>query len=83
MTQALNVYTEYDSKYDIMYLIVGDPAVSDAEYISKGVYIRRDMVTERISGVIIEDYSKKNRECLSQILPMGLGDYLPTEANEA
>ena len=77
MTQALNVCAEYDSKYDIMYLIVGDPAVSDAENIAKGVYVRRDMVTERISGVIIEDYSKKNKECLSAILPMRLGDYLP------
>jgi hypothetical protein len=65
-----------------MYLIVGAPAISDAESIAKGVYIRRDMVTNRISGVIIEDYSKKNRERLSQILPMGLGNYLP-EANEA
>lgn len=83
MTQALNVCAEYDSKHDIMYLIVGEPAVSDAESIAKGVYIRRDMLTERISGVIIEDYSKKNRECLSQILPMGLSDYLPIEASEA
>lgn len=77
MMQVPKVRAEYDSKYDILYLIVGDPAISDAEYIAKGVYVRRDMITERVSGVIIEDYSKKDLKCLSEILPMGLGNYLP------
>jgi uncharacterized protein YuzE len=68
---------EYDSKFDILYLFVGEHAISEAEGIMKGVYIRRDMLTDRITGAIIEGYSKKNKDCLSAILPMGLGDYLP------
>lgn len=78
MTQVPQVSVEYDSKYDILYLIVGDPAISEAEGVMRGVYIRRDILTDRITGAIIEGYSKKNKNFLSEILPLGLGNYLPT-----
>lgn len=77
MTQVPQVSVEYDSKYDILYIFVDEPTASDTEKIAKGVYIRRDMFSERISGAVIEEYSTKNRECLNEILPMGLGRYLP------
>jgi uncharacterized protein YuzE len=77
MMPKTQVQVEYDSEYDILYLIVGEPTASDAEWIEEDVYIRKDMNTRRIAGIIIEDYSKKNMEHLSKILPMGLGKYLP------
>lgn len=77
MTQVPQVSVEYDSEYDILYLIVGDPAISEAEGLMRGVYIRRNMLTDQITGAIIEGYSKKCKECLYEILPIGLGNYLP------
>ena len=68
---------EYNSRFDILYFLVGEPTSAYSDLISKGVYIRRDMFTERIAGVVIEEYSKKNPDCLKEILPMGLGSYLP------
>lgn len=72
-----HVEVEYDKEYDILYLIVGAPAVAEAEPLFEGVYIRRDVRTERIAGAIIEDYSQKDANCLSKLLPIGLGAYLP------
>jgi uncharacterized protein YuzE len=78
MIPVLQVSVEYDSKYDILYLIVNDPVIAEAVKVAKDVYVRRDKLTERVAGAIIEDYSTKNKECLSEILPIGLGNYLPS-----
>lgn len=77
MMLAQQVKVEYDKDYDILYLIVGHPTPAEAEPLIDGVYIRRDVYSERIAGAIIEHYSEKDRNCLSKILPLGLGDYLP------
>lgn len=74
----MQVKVEYDSDYDILYFLVGEPTAAYADPLIKDVYIRRDMFTERIAGVIIEDYSKKDKDHLSYILPMNLGEYLPS-----
>lgn len=77
MMLAQQVKVEYDKDYDILYLIVGHPTPAEAEPLIDGVYIRRDVYSERIAGAIIEHYSEKDRNCLYKILPLGLGDYLP------
>ncbi|WP_406660931.1 hypothetical protein V7O66_13990 [Methanolobus sp. ZRKC3] len=71
------VKTVYDEEYDILYLIVGLPAAADAEFVADDVYLRRDSLTESIAGAVIENYSNKDADCLSQLLPMGLGRFLP------
>lgn len=78
----LQIEVEYNSRFDILYLLVGEPTAAYSDLIIKDVYIRRDMFTERIAGVVIEDYSKKNIDCLKEILPMGLGRYLPDVQKE-
>lgn len=72
-----NVKVEYDKDYDILYLIVGSPVIAEAEPLIEGVYVRRDILTEKVAGAIIEHYSEQNRNCLSKLLPIGLGEYLP------
>lgn len=76
------IEVEYNSRFDILYLLVDEPTAAYSDSIAKGVYIRRDMFTERLAGAVIEEYSKKNKECLSEILPMGLGSYLPDVQKE-
>jgi uncharacterized protein YuzE len=76
MTQGLQVNIEYDPEYDVLYILVGEPA-AEAEPLAEGVYIRRDLFSDRIAGVVIANYSKKDMKCLSKILPMDLGSYLP------
>jgi hypothetical protein len=66
------VKTEYNVDYDILYILVGEPTVAFSECIAHDVYIRRDMVTERIAGVVIEEYSKKNKSELRRILSDGI-----------
>jgi hypothetical protein len=72
-----DIKVEYDSRFDILYLLVGEPTAAFSDCVAHDVYVRRDMVTERIAGVVIEGYSKKNKNCLSKILPMNLGELLP------
>lgn len=77
MMPVRRVKVEYDKEYDILYLLVGRPTFAEAEPLVEDVYIRRDVLSERVSGAIIEHYSEKDRNCLSKILPLQLGDYLP------
>lgn len=77
MTQGLQVDIEYDPEYDVLYILIGEPVAAEAEPLAEGVYIRRDTFSDRIAGVVIENYSKKDVKCLAGILPMGLGNYLP------
>lgn len=81
MMPQKQIEVEYDKEFDMLYLLVGPPTAAEAESLMKDVYIRRDAFNDRIAGVIIERYSKKDEKCLSQILPMGLGRYLPHVAH--
>lgn len=77
MTRDFQVGTEYDKEYYILYILIGDPAAAESEAPAEGVYVRRDMFSDRIVGAVIEKYSQKDIKCLSEILPLGLGNYLP------
>jgi uncharacterized protein YuzE len=67
----------YDDEYDILYIIIGKPTACDSEWLEDGVYLRKSFATGRLRGVIIEDYSKKDRDHLAKILPDNLGICLP------
>jgi hypothetical protein len=71
------VSVEYNAKLDALYILMDENATSYIELIAKQVYICRDMFTERVVGAVIMEYSNKNKESLSEILPMDLGRYLP------
>jgi len=48
----------YDDKFDILYVDF-KTAYADSEWISNGVYVRKDMKTDEIVGFHIEDFSNK------------------------
>jgi hypothetical protein len=78
MNMFRKIETIYDDEYDILYIIIGKPAPSEAEWIEDGVYLRKSVLPRYgLRGVIIEDYSKKDRAHLAQILPNNLGIALP------
>jgi hypothetical protein len=80
MKSEPKVEAEYDSKFDILYMTVGDPTPSEAEDIANNVYVRYDVFTNRLAGAIIMEYSKRNKEWLAKILPKKLGKHLPNLA---
>ena len=80
MKSEPKVKAEYDSKFDILYMNVGDPTPSEAEDIANNVYVRYDVFTNRLAGAITMDYSKRNKEWLAKILPKKLGKHLPNLA---
>lgn len=49
----------YDKKNDILYVSIGEPIASISEEISDGIYLRRSIETDEISGVTILDYKYK------------------------
>ncbi|WP_156779667.1 DUF2283 domain-containing protein [Desulforamulus reducens] len=61
----------YDREYDILYVSVGDPvpSYSDEEGL-KGLYIRRSMDSDKVTGVTIMDYSKRNKISLTKYSPL-------------
>ena len=70
--------TIYDNEYDILYIIIGKPSASESEWLEDGVYLRKSILPRYgLRGVIIEDYSKKDRDHLAKILPDNLGICLP------
>jgi hypothetical protein len=72
------IETIYDDEYDILYIIIGKPAAAESEQLEDGVYLRKSIPPRYgLRGVIIEDYSKKDREHLVNILPANLGIALP------
>lgn len=59
----------YDSDYDILYLYVGEPVSSYAEEPAPGVYVRYSNGDDRVSGAVIHDYRKRDRDLLDKMLP--------------
>lgn len=64
-----NQQVKYDEKNDILhvYFLPSTSSYDDEDY--PGIIIRRSMVDERITGVIIMDYSKQDRDTLKRLLP--------------
>ena len=69
-----NVNLEYDREFDYLYIFVGEPSAAETEAIAEGVYIRRSPIDERIVGAIIEDYSKKSKDLIIQLLPFKISE---------
>jgi hypothetical protein len=76
MIRKSEVRANYDEESDVMYLDVGEPEPSYADGVESGVYVRRGMFDERITGAIIEGFSKKSKKHLASILPRMFSKYL-------
>lgn len=68
--RGLSIDVQYDKDYDILYVLVGEPAAATSEPVIEGIYIRREALTGRIAGAIIEQYSHRNIDFLRHILPL-------------
>lgn len=66
------VTINYDKDHDILYVSIGTPKPSYCDDDIEGVLIRRSMETNRLSGVTIMDFSRKNKEQLKRIIPFKL-----------
>ena len=69
ISNLLNIDIQRDDKYDILYILVGPRASAISEPLIDGIYVRREVGTERIAGVIIERYSQRDKGCLIDLLP--------------
>nr|DAI43384.1 MAG TPA: Protein of unknown function (DUF2283) [Caudoviricetes sp.] len=63
-TSTLGINYDYDEDEDILYVIIGKPTPSVSEEIEDGILIRRDIKTNKLTGVTILDYKDriKNNE---------------------
>lgn len=60
---------KYDEKHDVLHLFFSRVMPGDDEEIYPGVFVRRSETDERISGVVIFDYSKRSKRLLEELLP--------------
>ena len=62
----------YDPDFDILYITIDEPSSAEADPVLDGVYLRREVPSERIVGAIIERYSERDKKMLSQLIPFPL-----------
>jgi hypothetical protein len=60
---------KYDEKHDVLHLFFSPVVPGDDEEIYPGVFVRRSEIDERISGIVILDYSKRSKKLLEELLP--------------
>jgi len=59
----------YDSDHDVMYVSIGQPKPSYCDNDVDGILIRRSADSNRLSGVTIMDFSKRDKELLKAVIP--------------
>lgn len=60
---------KYDSRHDVLH-VVFQPIVSSFEDEDfPGIIVRRSIIDERITGIVILDYSKRSKDSLRTFLP--------------
>lgn len=64
-----NEQIKYDAEHDVLHIFFPPfvPSVDDEEY--PGIIIRRSLIDERITGLVILDFSRRNSKELANILP--------------
>ena len=54
-----NLKFNYDKKHDILYISIGNPVPSYGDEELEGIILRRDMVTDELTGITILDFMKR------------------------
>jgi len=68
--QPKNLILDYDQRHDILYVSIGNPVPSYSnEEKLKGVYVRKAIGTEKITGATVMDYSKRDKQTLGKYIP--------------
>ncbi|PKM90323.1 MAG: hypothetical protein CVU87_02755 [Firmicutes bacterium HGW-Firmicutes-12] len=64
-----NKQVKYDADHDVLHIFLSSfaPAFDDEDY--PGIVIKRAVDDERITGIVIMDYKKRDIKELSYILP--------------
>lgn len=60
---------KYDGRNDVLHIFFPPPVPSESNEIYPGIFVRRSEVDDRISGVVIMDYSKRDKSLLQNLLP--------------
>lgn len=68
-TMHANIQVKYDADHDVLHIFFPPfvPSFDDEEY--PGIIIRRSVTDERITGLTILDFSKRNPQELESLLP--------------
>lgn len=71
-----NLTFDYDKKHDILYISVGDPRPSYSDEILPGVFLRRDLDTDEISGVTILKFCEQlsSKPSIFKDIPIDLSE---------
>jgi|GEM_PF-6162710 len=62
------VHLQYDKKYDILYIDIGEPCAAYSDEIDDGIYLRINPKTEKAVGVTIFSYKSKPIEKIAKTI---------------
>ena len=71
MSQRASLQFDYDAKYDVLYVALGDRDDSEA-----GIIYLRDIDTDELTGVTVLDFMKRYRSNTLPPLPFSVGTLL-------
>ncbi len=60
-SNTLKINYDYDDKYDVLYLSIGNPKPAYGDEIEEGTIIRRDIKTDKIVGLTIIGFRNKSK----------------------
>ena len=71
MTRVLikSQQAKYDSRHDVLHVVFQPIESSFEDEDFPGVIIRRSIINDRITGIVILDYSKRSKNSLRSFLP--------------
>lgn len=76
MSQRASLQFDYDSKYDVLYVALGDRSNSYGDDSERGIIYLKDIDTDELTGVTVLDFLKRYRSNTLPWLPFPLGTAL-------
>jgi uncharacterized protein YuzE len=63
---------KYDADHDVLYVFLGEPHIGYEDEVSPGIFLRKSESTDEVIGVIIMNFTKKNKRMIQNILPFNM-----------
>mgnify|MGYP000884767873 CR=1 FL=1 len=76
MSQRASLQFDYDAKYDVLYVALGDRDNSYGDDSEAGIIYLRDIDTDELTGVTVLDFMKRYRSNTLPPLPFSVGTLL-------
>lgn len=73
MSQMANLQFDYDAKYDVLYVALGDRNNSYGDDSEKGIVYLKDIDTDELTGVTVMDFMKRYYSHTLPRLPFPVG----------